>query len=75
MLDNSLYNAVTGVLTFLSIQFGDRGLYRCEARNFLGFDSATVKIVVEGMENYFLINMDCALVVNAVKIEQFFFTE
>ena len=52
-LDNSHYNAVTGVLTFPSIQFGDRGLYRCEARNFLGFDSATVKIVVEGTEKYF----------------------
>lgn len=47
-LDNSLYqNRVTGALTFPSIQFGDRGLYRCEARNFLGFDSTAVKIVVE----------------------------
>ena len=53
-LDTSLYNAATGVLTFPSIQFGDRGLYRCEARNFLGFDSTTVKIVVEGMENVIL---------------------
>ena len=42
---------MTGELTFPSIQFGDRGLYRCEARNFLGFDSTTVKIVVEGMGN------------------------
>ena len=50
-LDSNLYNAVTGVLTFPSIQFGDRGLYRCEAKNFLGFDSTTVKIVVEGIKN------------------------
>ncbi|KAL9961572.1 hypothetical protein ACROYT_G030534 [Oculina patagonica] len=46
-LDSRSYDAVTGVLTFPSIQFGDRGLYKCEARNFLGIDSATVKIVVE----------------------------
>ena len=45
---------MTGELKFPSIQFGDRGLYKCEARNFLGFDSATVKIVVEGMKNYFI---------------------
>ena len=54
-LDSANYDAVTGELKFPSIQFGDRGLYKCEARNFLGFDSATVKIVVEGLEKYFCI--------------------
>lgn len=39
------------MLTFPSIQFSDRGLYRCEARNFIGVESATVKIVVEGTGN------------------------
>ena len=37
-----------GILVFPDIQFGDRGLYRCEARNFIGFDTASFKIVVEG---------------------------
>ena len=39
------------MLTFPNIQFSDRGLYRCEARNFIGVESATVKIVVEGTGN------------------------
>lgn len=49
MIDSSNYDAGMGTLTFLSIQFADRGLYKCEARNFLGFDSATVEIIVVGM--------------------------
>ena len=59
-LDGDQYNAATGLLTFSSILFADRGLYKCEARNFLGFDYATVEITVEGkvedqstLENYF----------------------
>ena len=47
-LDGNQYNAATGLLTFSSILFADRGLYKCEARNFLGFDYATVEITVEG---------------------------
>lgn len=47
-IDSRLYKKETGVLTFPSIQFSDRGLYKCEARNFLGFESATVKVVIEG---------------------------
>ena len=47
-LDGDQYNAATGLLTFSSILFADRGLYKCEARNFLGFDYATVEITVEG---------------------------
>lgn len=46
-MDSRLYNKETGVLTFPSIQFSDRGLYKCEAKNFLGFESANVKVVVE----------------------------
>ncbi|XP_068736238.1 uncharacterized protein [Montipora capricornis] len=46
-LDNDSFDADTGQLIFLSIQFADRGLYRCEAKNFLGFDVATVKIAVQ----------------------------
>lgn len=46
MVDSSNYDADMGTLTFLSIQYADRGLYKCEARNFLGFDSATVEIIV-----------------------------
>ena len=49
-LDGDYYSADTGMLTFANIQFADRGLYRCEARNFVGSESATVKIVVEGKE-------------------------
>ena len=48
-LDNDYYNADTGTLAFPTILFADRGLYKCETRNFLGFDSATVEIIVEGM--------------------------
>ena len=47
-IDARHYNRETGVLTFPSIQFSDRGLYKCEARNFVGLESATVKVVVEG---------------------------
>lgn len=47
-LDGNQYNAATGLLTFSSILFADRGSYKCEARNFLGFDYATVEITVEG---------------------------
>lgn len=47
-LEEDYYSADTGTLTFSNIQFADRGLYRCEARNFVGSESATVKIVVEG---------------------------
>ena len=47
-VDSGTYNADTGLLTFHNIQFADRGLYKCEARNFLGFDSATVEIIVHG---------------------------
>ena len=50
-LNSGKYNRDTGMLTFPSIQFSDRGLYRCEARNFIGVESATVKIVVEGTGN------------------------
>ena len=50
-LNSGKYNRDTGMLTFTSIQFSDRGLYRCEARNFIGVESATVKIVVEGTGN------------------------
>ena len=49
VLDSVNYDADTGMLTFASIQFADRGLYKCEARNFLGVDTTTVKITVEGM--------------------------
>jgi len=45
-VDSGTYNADAGLLTFNNIQFADRGLYKCEARNFLGFDSATVEIIV-----------------------------
>ena len=47
-LDNDYFDADTGQLIFPSIQFADRGLYKCEAKNFLGFDVATVKIAVQG---------------------------
>ncbi|XP_022795070.1 acetylcholinesterase collagenic tail peptide-like [Stylophora pistillata] len=50
-MNSRKYNKDTGMLTFPSIHFNDRGLYRCEARNFIGVESATVKIVVEGIEN------------------------
>ena len=49
-VNNSTYNADTGLLTFHNIQFADRGLYKCEARNFLGIDSATVEIIVNGKQ-------------------------
>lgn len=47
-LDADYYDADTGQLTFPSIQFHDRGVYRCVARNFLGSQSATVEIIVQG---------------------------
>lgn len=47
-IDGNQYNAATGLLTFSSILFADRGWYKCEARNFLGIDYATVEITVEG---------------------------
>ncbi|CAH3123360.1 unnamed protein product [Porites lobata] len=46
-LDGSKYDADSGMLTLNDIQFADHGVYKCEARNFLGFDSATVELVVE----------------------------
>ena len=49
-VNNGTYNADTGLLTFHNIQFADRGLYKCEARNFLGVDSATVEIIVNGKQ-------------------------
>ena len=62
-LNSGKYNRDTGMLTFPSIQFSDRGLYRCEARNFIGVESATVKIVVEGTGN-----LICNVIVVILKI-------
>ena len=47
-LDSANYDADSGMLTLNNIQFADRGVYKCEARNFLGFDSATVELFVQG---------------------------
>ena len=47
-LDSANYDADSGVLTLNNIQFADRGVYKCEARNFLGFDSATVELFLQG---------------------------
>lgn len=44
------FNKEKGEITFSSVQFSDRGSYKCEARNFLGVDSATVEVAVEGMQ-------------------------
>ena len=55
------FDSDTGMLTFPSIQFADRGLYKCETRNFVGFDSATVEITVEGITVFFKIQLNCAV--------------
>ena len=44
------FNKEKGEITFSSVQFSDRGSYRCEARNFLGVDSVTIEVAVEGMQ-------------------------
>ena len=52
-LDSANYDADSGMLTLNNIQFADQGVYKCEARNFLGFDSATVELFLQG--RYYLI--------------------
>ena len=47
-LDSANYDADSGMLTLNNIHFADQGVYKCEARNFLGFDSATVELFVQG---------------------------
>ena len=48
-LDSANYDADSGMLTLINnIQFADRGVYKCDARNFLGFDSAAVELFVQG---------------------------
>ena len=47
-LDSANYDADSGMLTLNNIQFADRGVYKCDARNFLGFDSAAVELFVQG---------------------------
>ena len=61
VIDSDNFDADTGMLTFPSIQFADRGLYKCETRNFVGFDSATVEITVEGITVFFKIQLNCAV--------------
>ena len=46
---------------FPSIQFNDRGLYKCEARNFLGVESATVKVVVESKQGFIHVFKVCCM--------------
>ena len=60
-MDSRLYNKETGELTFPSIQFNDRGLYKCEARNFLGVESATVKVVVESKKSFIHVFKVCCM--------------
>ena len=59
-IDSDNFDADTGMLTFTGIQFADRGLYKCETRNFVGTDSATVEITVEGIRLFSKIQLNCA---------------
>ena len=49
-MNSRYFNKEKGEITFSSVQFSDRGSYKCEARNFFGVDSATVEVAVEGIQ-------------------------